>query len=185
MALVGGTILLAVLFAPIDNSTAKPNYEQACGSCHDVGADSLLTVTGLPAQYSPSATYTITITLDDPNGPTAGENGFYLTINGGTLSNPSADAEVNDPASSASTADSRPMRTSTWTVDWTAPSSGDVTIQVWGVAASDSDTGTNAPYDDDTFVFTVIPEFPALLLPVIGLIGAVVFAAKVSKRKSG
>lgn len=123
--------------------------------------------------------------MNDLNGPDAGENGFYLTVSGGTLSNPSAYAEVNS-ATSASTADTRPMRTSTWSVDWTAPSSGDVTIRVWGVSASDTAVGSKAPYDDDTIVVSagMIPEFPALLLPVVGLIGTILLAATVSKRRA-
>jgi hypothetical protein len=76
------------------------------------------------------------------------------------------------------------MTVDTWTVDWTAPSSGAVTIHVWAVSATDTETGSSAPYDDliidiDT---TAIPEFTTLLLPVLGLVGVVVVLAKISKK---
>ncbi len=176
-------VLLAVLLTPADTSTAAPSREQAC-TCHDVGAETVLTVSGVPTEYTPGATYTITITVDDTNGPTAGENGFYLTITGGTLSNPSTDAEINDPAASASTADDRPMQTASWTVDWTAPDSGGVTIDVWGVSATDTATGSKAPADQDTFGLALIPEFPALLLPIVGVVGTILLVSMARKRAS-
>lgn len=184
LALVGTIVLLAVALAPASISSAQPTREVDCTGCHDVQSAGLLSVTGLPATYTPDATYTITINVADVNGA-SGENGFYLTLTGGgTLLNPGANAEVNDPAAAASTADTRPMTVDTWTVDWTAPSSGAVTIHVWAVSATDTETGTSAPYDDmiiniDT---TAIPEFTALLLPVLGLVGVVVVLAKISKK---
>jgi hypothetical protein len=144
----------------------------------------MLSVTGLPATYSPDATYTITIHVNDVNG-VAGENGFLLNLTGGgTLTNPGANVEVNDPAGVASTIDTRPMTVDTWTVDWVAPSSGAVTIHVWAVAANDVDTGSSAPYDEQIISMdsTTIPEFTTLLVPIIGIVGVVVILAKVSKR---
>jgi hypothetical protein len=144
----------------------------------------MLSVTGLPATYSPDATYTITIHVNDVNGA-SGENGFLLNLTGGgTLKNPGANVEVNDPAGVASTADTRPMTVDTWTVDWTAPSSGAVTIHVWAVAANDVDTGASAPYDEQIINIdsTAIPEFTTLLVPILGLVGVVIVLAKVSKK---
>jgi hypothetical protein len=144
----------------------------------------MLSVTGLPATYSSGATYTITIHVNDING-VSGENGFYLTLSGGgTLLNPGANAEVNNPAAVASTADTRPMTVDSWTVDWTAPSSGAVTIHVWAVSANDADTGQSALFDEQIINIdsTAIPEFTTLLVPILGLVGVVVFLAKVSKK---
>jgi len=177
-------VLIAVLLAPTDSTSAAPSREEDCTSCHDVGADSLLTVTGLPTEYTPSATYTITIQVNDLNGPN-GENGFYLTIDAGTLSDPGPNAEVNDAAASASTVDTRPRPEASWTVDWTAPASGTVNIHVYAVSATDSLTGKSAPSDDDTFLLNpsgAIPEFSSLLLPVVGILGAVLIAARASRR---
>ena len=144
----------------------------------------MLSVTGLEPTYSPGATYTITIHVNDANGASL-ENGFLLTLSGGgTLLNPDANVEVNDPAAVASTADTRPMTVDTWTVDWTAPSSGAVTIHVWAVSANDVDTGQAAPFDEQiiTIDSTAIPEFTTLLLPILGLVGVVVVLAKISKK---
>jgi hypothetical protein len=172
--------LLALAFVPVDRTSASPSRETPCGNCHDVGADTLMTVTGLPAEYTPSTTYTITITVDDLNGAN-GENGFYLTIDAGTLSNPGPNAEVNDPAASASTVDTRPRPEASWTVDWTAPASGTANIHVWAVSATDTLTGSSAPYDDDTFAISpsaAIPEFHVLLLPIVGIAGIILIAAR-------
>ena len=185
LALVGTIVLLAVALAPASISSAKPNYEQACNTCHDVQSVGMLSVAGLQSTYTPGVTYTITIHVNDVNGGTLGENGFYLTLSGGgTLLNPGANVEVNDPAAVASTADTRPMRVDTWTVDWTAPSSGAVTIHVWAVSATDTETGTSAPYDEQiiTMDATAIPEFTTLLVPILGLVGVVVVLAKISKK---
>lgn len=183
LALVGTIVLLAVAFAPASISTAQPTREVAC-TCHGTQSVGMLSVTGLPATYTPDATYTITIHVNDVNG-VSGENGFWLTLSagGGTLTNPGPNAEVNNPGN-ASAADTRPMIVDTWTVDWTAPTSGALTITVWAVSATDTETGTSAPYDKQiiTLDTTAIPEFTTLLAPILGMVGVVVVLAKVSKK---
>jgi len=185
LALVGTIVLLAVALAPASISTAQPTREVDCTGCHDVQSVGMLSVTGLPATYTSGATYEITIHVNDVNGEASGENGFYLTLSagGGTLFNPGPNAEVNT-ATSASTADTRPMSVDTWTVNWTAPSSGSVTVHVWGVSANDVDTGQASPFDEQiiTLDTTAIPEFTTLLIPILGLVGVVVVLAKVSKK---
>jgi len=181
---IAAIALLALAFAPIDRTSATPSKETPCGNCHDAGADTILTVTGLPAEYTPSTTYTITISVNDLNGAN-GENGFYLTIDAGALSNPGLNAEINDPAASASTIDTRPRTEASWTVDWTSPASGTANIHVWAVSATDTLTGTGAPYDDDTFAISpsaALPEFHVLLLPIIGIVGVILIAARVSRK---
>jgi hypothetical protein len=143
----------------------------------------MLSVTGLPATYTSGATYEITIHVNDVNG-VSGENGFYMNLSGGgTFLNPGPNAEVNT-ATTASTADTRPMTVDTWTVNWTAPSSGSVTIHVWAVSANDVDTGQAAPFDEQiiTLDSTAIPEFTTLLVPILGLVGVVFVLAKISKK---
>ncbi|MBU1914550.1 MAG: hypothetical protein KJ563_05085 [Candidatus Thermoplasmatota archaeon] len=184
LALVGTIVLLAVALAPASISTAQPSREVDCTPCHDVQSVGMLSVSGLPATYTPGATYTIFINVTDVNGASE-ENGFLLTLSGGgTLLNPGPNVEVNNPAAIASTADTRPMTVDTWTVDWTAPSSGAVTIHVWAVSTTDTETGAGAPYDDQIINIdsTLIPEFTTLMLPVLGLVGVVVVLAKISKK---
>lgn len=176
--------LVAVSLAPVDRTAAAPSRESDCTGCHPLGSDSLLTVSGLPTEYTASATYTITIQVNDLNGAN-GENGFYLTIDGGTLSNAGPNAVVDSPTASASTVDTRPRPESSWTVDWTAPASGTVNIHVYAVSATDTETGNGAPSDDDIIQVTAsaaIPEFQVLLLPIVGIAGIVLIAAKVSRR---
>lgn len=177
--------LLAFVLTPVDNSSAAPSRESACTSCHDQGDETLLTVTGLPTEYEPGTVYTITIQVNDLNGAN-GENGFYMVSDGGVFSNPGANVEVNS-ATTASTVDTRPRTEASWTVDWTAPESGTVTIHVYGVSATDSLTGVSAPGDEDVVTMvagTPIPEFPILLLPIAGMAAIAVGVARLSRRRS-
>jgi len=161
--------LLAFVLAPVDTGSGSPARESDCTGCHDQIVETLLTVTGLPSEYTPGAVYTITIQVDDLNGPN-GENGFYMISDGGVFSNPGANAEVNTDTT-ASTIDTRPRPESSWTVDWTAPMSGTVIIHVYAVSATDSLTGQSAPSDEDvvTIASSAIPEFSVLLLPITGI----------------
>jgi phosphotransferase system glucose/maltose/N-acetylglucosamine-specific IIC component len=130
--------------------------------------------------------YTVIVTLADPNGAT-GENSFDLILSaaGGTLTTTDPNAEINS-ATEASASDSvSPMSASQWTVQWTAPTSGTVTIDVWAVMDQTGATGIKAKYDLRTSTLTAgpaIPEFPALLIPVVGIGLAVVVAAKATRK---
>lgn len=175
--------LFAVTLVPVETGSAQPSRESDCTICHDTIVETLLTVSGLPAEYTPSATYTITVQVDDLNGAN-GENGFYLTVDAGTLSNPGSNVEVNT-ATTASTVDTRPRAESSWTVDWIAPASGTVNIHVYAVSATDSLTGSSAPGDEDLITLSAsgaIPEFHVLLLPIVGIVGVVLIATRVTRR---
>ena len=188
---LGAIALLAFALIPASDSTiATPTREGGnCSNCHPLRTTAFLSTSGMPVgSYTPGLEYTLTITLADTNGAT-GENSFDLILSagGGTLTTTDPNAEINSATEASANDGVSPMSVSQWTVQWTAPSSGTVTINVWSVMDETGATGINAPYDHTTTTLSAgaaIPEFPTVLIPVVG-IGLAVVVAMVSTRKSG
>lgn len=185
--------ILALVMLPSGNSTARPILEGTpCGDtysgCHD-GAQtaSMLTVTGLPGgSYVPGQPYTVTITITDTNGGATGENAFDFLVTGGTVTESDPNAETNTPpagyAGEASADDSvSPMGATTWTVVWTAPASGSATVEVWAVMG-DGAGGIHDIWDYETQSYSDIPEFPTLVLPLIGVLGILVVVVRFKRK---
>ncbi|MCU0853101.1 MAG: hypothetical protein MUC90_07635 [Thermoplasmata archaeon] len=180
MLALGLVAAVAFSLAPVLNSAALDETEGGdCSLCHNgPDTDSLLTHSGVPSSYTPGNTYTITIQITDG----AGTQSFDLIVSAGTLSNPSTNAEINS-ATEASANDGVDLSAATtFTVDWTAPSSGSVTFDFWGVSGNGA-SAMNDPWDHDTVSIADVPEFPTLLLPVMGMLGGV-FAITFMGRKA-
>ena len=96
-----------------------------CGGCH--GSTSTVTptlTTGIPSSgYTAGTVYSLTI--GGSGGVSGTKGGFNLDASSGTFSNPGTNAQIVVGEVTHSNSNSR-----TWTVDWTAPStgSGDVTF---------------------------------------------------------
>ena len=181
LAAIGVIAVLAVVMVPIERSSAHSDNTisgGACSDCHPPLTSSFLTFADLPTtSYTPGGVYTITISITDTNG--VGRNAFDLTVSAGTLSSPDPNVEVLGNNTEAHTfVDS----VSSWTVVWTAPMSGDVIVETWGVYGGGSKITSPWERDVRTLSSTAIPEFPALLLPILGLVGVVVVLAKISKK---
>ncbi len=185
---MGAIAVLAIALVPADHSVATPSKEGGnCGNCHPYRTASFITVSGRPAgTYTPSMAYTVTISLSDTNGATGDNNfNFIISAGGGTLATSDPNAEINS-ATEASAKDSvSPMSASSWTLTWTAPSTGSVTINTWAVMSTTAATGVDAPYDLKTVTLSqgaAIPEFPALLVPVIGMAIAIIVVARIKRK---
>ncbi len=189
VVVIGAIALLAVALIPASNSTdAYPDREGGCG-CHSYRTTPFLTVNGLPSgTYTPGQQYSVDVIVADPNGLT-GENAFSFRITspavgGGTLATTDPNVEINTAIQASANDSVTPMTATQWTVLWTAPASGSVTINITAVMNQTSILGT-PPYDRYTVTLTegaAIPEFPVLLVPVVGIGLAVVVAAKVTRR---
>ncbi len=183
LAIAGIAAIIALTLLPADQSVATPTREGTCG-CHPTGAETLLVVTGLPdTTYDPGTVYTITITVDDTNGVT-GENAFSMdVVGGGTLSTTDPNVELNTGTQASANDGVSPMTVSSWTVEWTAPQTGSVTFTVYAVS-SGADTGNDAPTDSDAIALNAneIPEFPALLLPLVGIVASVLIASRLTRK---
>jgi hypothetical protein len=121
-AILLATLMLLLGMAPLLNadSTGKPNSSNGCG-CHSSG--SVTPTHDFPSSYTPSQTYSITIGMS--GGPTGTSGGFSLTVDKGVLSNAGSNAQIVSGSATHSNSNSR-----SWTVDWTAPSSGNGTVSV-------------------------------------------------------
>jgi len=147
-------ILLLLVFAvpqeAFANSAGKTGSSSTgCGggSCHGSTNTVTPSLSGLPSSdYTAGAVYSLTI---GGSGGTAGTNGgFNLDATHGTFSNPGTNAQIVGGEATHSNSNSR-----SWTVDWTAPSSGsgDVTFYlsvnfVNGNGASSGDTWGSASW---------------------------------------
>lgn len=178
--LVSTVGVAALALYPTQTAEGFPQSEANPCNCHPYGPDSLLAVTGIPTAYLPGATYTITVSVNDLNGLT-GNNSFVMDITGGgtmtAAMQTDPNIEINTVNARASVNDTKlPMHLASWDVVWQAPLSGDVTFNVTAVSASDTATGSDAPKDSDqvTISPSAIPEFPTLLVPLIGIIGILV-----------
>lgn len=189
IVVVGAIALLAVVLVPASNTTvAFPDREGGCG-CHTYRTTSFLTVGGLPSgTYTPGWAYTITVTVADSE-PAIGENSFSIrlvtpTWAGGVLTTGDPNVEINTDQNASANDFVSPMMATEWTAVWTAPASGTVEINITAVMNQTAIAGT-PPYDRITTTLTdgsAIPEFPAMLIPVVGIGLAVVIAARVTRR---
>jgi hypothetical protein len=188
VVVVGAIALLAVALIPASTTTvANPDREGGCG-CHPYRTTPFLTVTGLPVgSYTPGLAYTFDVIVADPNGA-IGNNSFSVRLStgarGGTLTTTDPNAEINVDGNASANDSVSPMTVSQWTLIWTAPASGTVAINITAVMNQTTIIGT-PPYDRITTTLTdsaAIPEFPALLIPVVGIGLAVVIAAKVTRK---
>jgi len=181
--------IIGLALMPVQQTTARPTFEGgACSStysgCHD-GAQtvSMMTVTGLPAgSYVPGQLYSIRVTITDTNGVT-GSNSFDMLINAGTLSTSDAEVEINSATGEASANDGADLTLATvFDVSWTAPLSGSATIEIWGVMG-DGSGSTHDIWDREVYSYSAIPEFPMILVPIIGIGCAVILASRMTKKK--
>ena len=186
VVLISAVAAIALVITPSQVTLAHPSNEGGnCSNCHDTaGPESLLTVTGLPAStYVPAQAYSLTITIADSD-LTTGENAFDLLFSGGgTVTTADPKVEINSPTGEASIKETVSTTATIWNLTWTAPSSGQVTFNVWGVGGTGA--GAGSPYDLDTFVLnsSAIPEFSLVLVPVVGMLGAMFIVHKISKKK--
>jgi len=114
-------VVLLLLTVPTASVHAKDdgifNRSNGC-TCHSSSGSLTPSLTGLPSAYTAGTTYGLTVAMS--GSPATG--GFNLEINKGALSNPGQHARLSGNALQA-THDFSPGTVS-WTMDWTAPSSG-------------------------------------------------------------
>ncbi len=183
---IGFIAILAVALVPADKSSATPTREGGnCDGCHS-GAQTpaMLTVSGLPSgTYTPDQQYTIVITLDDTNGAT-GQNNFDIIASAGTFSTTDPNAEINSPSSGAEASANdgvTPMTATSWTVVWTAPSSGSAQMDIWAVMG-DGASGTLDIWDNESYTYSAIPEFALVLIPVVSVLAIIVLVSRTRKK---
>ncbi|MCJ2563142.1 MAG: hypothetical protein LN417_03520, partial [Candidatus Thermoplasmatota archaeon] len=155
-------VLASVLGWVAAREDGRFNSYSGC-TCHGAVSPTLVVdISGLPVQYTPGQTYTLTITVTGDPAPGSGganaEGGFNLHISDGTLTVPGGalDVKVNGPGNQAThTLAGNDQRS--WNVDWHAPlaGAGDVFFTMAALSADGDGGSTN-----DAFGQTVeqVPE---------------------------
>ena len=105
-------------FAYSGGKTGSSSNGCGGGGCHSSSSTVSPTLTGLPSSgYSAGSTYSLSI--GGSGGPSGSKGGFNLDSNSGTFTNAGSNAKLQSGEVTHSNSNSR-----SWTVDWTAPSTG-------------------------------------------------------------
>ncbi len=132
-------MLLLLSVAPLSEGNAGGKYNQSGGcSCHaNTGTPAAsVSISGHPVSYTAGSTYTLTISVT--GGVSGTDGGFSLDINKGSLSSGLGFAVNVNGAGTSATHSITGSNQRTWSVDWTAPStgSGQSTLSVAGLTAN-------------------------------------------------
>jgi len=150
---VVGVLCLAA-YMPFIEASSSGNTGPSCG-CHGNNPSSSTTVSlsGQPSSYVPAQTYTLTVTVAS-SAISGSTGGFSLDSNAGSFSNPGANAQLNSGKVTHTNKNAR-----SWTVDWTAPSSGTGTVSfsVVGNAVNNDYSDSGDAWNTATFT---VPEQP-------------------------
>ena len=148
-------LLLAVSGANLVDANSSGKYQSASGcSCH-YGGSATVSMSGQPSTYTAGQTYTLSISV---SGGVSGSNGgFSLEVDKGILSTGGVGimaVKVNAAGNSATHTTSSYR---SWSVDWTAPSSGSgtTTFDLAGLTANGNNQNSGDAYGTATFT---VPE---------------------------
>ena len=146
-------ILCLAMVTPMTNAYSGGISGQGtgCGGgyCHGSGTQTAtVSMSGQPTTYTAGSTYTLSVSVT--GGPSSTNGGFALDIDKGSLSSPGTGATINTAANSATHANNNYR---SWSVDWTAPSTGSgvVSIDVAGNAVDGNGYNTNDEWDTTTY----------------------------------
>ena len=146
-------ILCLAMAAPMSNAYSGGIYGQGtgCGGgyCHGSGTQTAtVSLSGEPITYTAGSTYTFSISVT--GGASSTNGGFALDVDKGTLSSPGTGVKINTAANSATHTNNNYR---SWSVDWTAPSTGSgvVSIDVAANAADGNGYNTNDAWDTASY----------------------------------
>ena len=118
-------MLVSLVPTSLGNSGGKFSSGTGCG-CH-YGGSATVSMTGQPSSYTPGSTYTLSISVS--GGVSGSAGGFSLDVNKGTLSTGGVGIMAVKVNSAQNSATHTTNSYRSWSVDWTAPSSGSGTAQ--------------------------------------------------------
>ena len=146
-------ILCLAMASPMTNAYSGGIYSTGtgCGGgyCHGSGTQTAtLSMSGQPTAYAAGTTYTLTVSVT--GGASSTNGGFALDIDKGSLSSPGTGVKINTAADSATHTN---YNYRSWSVDWTAPSTGSgvVSIDVAANAVDGTGTKSNDVWDTATY----------------------------------
>ena len=150
-------MLVSLVPTSLGNSGGKFSSGSGC-SCH-YASSATVSMSGHPSAYTAGSTYTLQISVS--GGVSGSAGGFSLEVDKGTLSTGGVGimaVKVNQNGNSATHTTSSYR---SWSVDWTAPSSGSgtVTFDIAGIAANGN--GQNSGDSKGTASYQVSESGPA------------------------
>jgi|TARA_B110000459_G_scaffold77210_1_gene86868 hypothetical protein len=130
-------LLLSAIPLTEGNSAGKYNQSAGC-SCHATSGTTAanVAISGHPSSYTAGQTYTLSIAVT--GGVSGNDGGFSLDVNKGSLSSGIGFAVNVDSAGTSGTQSITGSSQRSWSLDWTAPStgSGQATLSVAGLTAN-------------------------------------------------
>ncbi len=146
-------ILCLAMVTPMSNAYSGGISGQGtgCGGgyCHGTNTQTAtISMSGQPTTYVAGSTYTLSVSVT--GGVSSNSGGFALDIDKGSLSSPGTGVQINTAANSATHMNSNYR---SWSVDWTAPSTGSGTVSIdVAVNAADGNGGnSNDVWDTATY----------------------------------
>ncbi len=161
-------ITLALIFAApglagVVNGKASGMHNQAANGCNCHGGSGGVTISfsGLPTDYTAGQGYALSI--GGTGGPSGSKGGFNLEGNKGSFSNAGSNVKISGGSVTHSASSAR-----SWTVTWTAPSSGsgDASFTL-AVNFVNGDGNQNNALDDWASTTVTVPESAAANTPPV------------------
>ncbi len=187
LILVGiSTLIFVGAFFSVTNIYSYPqgidNKSDGCGGCHGGSPSSgtSVTINGLPGMYEPSKDYSLTVTVTSTDVP-GNDGGFDLSVTAGTLV--VTNGTNTQLMSGELTHTDAGWHQRSWAFNWTAPTGGDVTFNVAGLAADGGGDAGGDAWATYNFTISIIPEFPGLTLFLV-LAAVTVFVLFFTRRRS-
>ena len=153
------TLLLAsTIPTSLGNSGGKFNAgSSGCGGgyCHGSSNTAVVSMSGQPSAYTAGSTYTLSISVSA--GVSGSNGGFSLDVNKGTLSTGGVGIMAVKVNSAGNSATHTTNSYRSWSVDWTAPSSGSGIVQfdLAGLTANGQNGNNGDAYGTTTIT---VPE---------------------------
>ena len=153
------TLLLAsTIPTSLGNSGGKFNAgSSGCGggNCHGSSNTAVVSMSGQPSAYTAGSTYTLSISVSA--GVSGSNGGFSLDVNKGTLSTGGVGIMAVKVNSAGNSATHTTNSYRSWSVDWTAPSSGSGIVQfdLAGLTANGQNGNNGDAYGTTTIT---VPE---------------------------
>lgn len=138
---------LILLLGSLNGHAYSGGYEgDDCSTCHGGPTPGTTTITvngfGMPNEtYIPGDTYQVTVTVSDPNLPSATEGGLYVIVDQGSLAPTDSNLKLVDSGNPTELIHSTDAAVS-WSFSWTAPNASDwVTATIAAMVADGSGSG--------------------------------------------
>lgn len=132
-------VALSVFIPKTASARLNGIASEGCSGCHNGGAEPKVTISVDAPMVSPGQAVTLTVTIENKNGPVAGF--FLLSNNKGTFRIIDSGTKVNVPGVSHTAPRAGVDGMTTFTVGWTAPAEpGGVDFNVYVISANDDRT---------------------------------------------